>query len=302
MSGDTIHGVVPEHLAGARIDAALSELTPLSRSRAAALIKAGNVKIGGVIAKRASSKVAAGADLLIVVPEAEPDIALPEHIPLEVLYEDADVIVINKPKGLVVHPAPGHRTGTLVNALLYHCDDLSGIGGTLRPGIVHRIDKDTTGLMVATKNDDAHVFLQAQFKAHSIERRYDALCVRVGGPGIDDEMTFRTRHGRHPTDRKRFTGKAGPREAATHVRVVERFDLGALYLRCTLETGRTHQIRMHLSEGGAPILGDVLYGGRALSKSPLINRQALHAATLGFDLPDMADAMARLRKGAMWRS
>lgn len=229
-------------------------------------------------------------------------------MPLDIAWEDASVVVVNKPSGLVVHPAPGHLHGTLVHGLLHHCTDLAGIGGTLRPGIVHRIDRDTSGLLVCTKNDEAHHCLTAQFAAHTIERTYLALVVLRSGPPLEDRLTLRTGHTRHPTDRLRYTGRHGGREAVTHIEVVERFHRAAL-VRCTLETGRTHQIRMHLSERGWPLLGDRLYGGPSVVPR-WMPRQALHALTLGFDLPDgrhihceaappedFAQALLRLRSG-----
>ena len=195
---------------------------------------------------------------------------------------------------MVVHPAPGHADGTLVNALLHHCRDLAGVGGELRPGIVHRIDRDTSGLIVATKNDAAHSCLQAQFAAHTVLREYRALCAHTRGPALDDEVTFETRHRRHPSDRLRFTGQhGGDRHAVTHVTVVERFVDGALEVACTLETGRTHQIRMHLSEAGYPLLGDPLYGARRCGDARLdgFPRQALHAFRLGLVHPRSGEAM-----------
>ncbi len=202
-----------------------------------------------------------------------------------------------------------------MNALLHHCSDLAGVGGELRPGIVHRIDRDTSGLIVATKNDAAHACLQAQFAAHTVQREYRALCAHTRGPALDDAITFETRHRRHPNDRLRFTGQhGGDRHAVTHVRVVERFADGAIEVACTLETGRTHQIRMHLSEAGYPLLGDPLYGGRAAAASRLIERTALHARVLGFVHPDERElaftaeppqdflqARQKLQQGASWR-
>jgi 23S rRNA pseudouridine1911/1915/1917 synthase len=241
---------------------------------------------------------------------------VPQAIDVPVVYEDDDVIVVYKPAGLVVHPAPGHPDGTLVNALLHLCGDrLAGVGGELRPGIVHRIDRDTSGLLVATRNDRAHRHLQAQFAAHTVQREYRAIVARTSGPLLPSEGTFDTAHGRHPTDRKRFTGKRGRRRAVTHFRVLERFASGAALVACTLETGRTHQIRVHLSEAGHPILGDPLYGGRSASSTRLIDRLALHALSLGFTLPDgtplyfevpppedFAQALEKLARGAQWRS
>lgn len=240
---------------------------------------------------------------------------IPQDIPLEILYEDDHVVVVNKPTGMVVHPAAGHYDGTLVNALLFHCAGrLSSVGGAVRPGIVHRIDKDTSGALVCSKTDEAHVLLQGQFAAHTVKRQYIALCARTTGRGIGGSGTFRTRHGRHLTDRKKFTGKSGDREAITHYEVLEHFRDGAALVRCKLETGRTHQIRVHLSEAGAPILGDPIYGGTSVARSHLVTRTALHAQTLGFVAPngeelyfeadppeDFQNALDRLRRGATWR-
>jgi 23S rRNA pseudouridine1911/1915/1917 synthase len=298
---------------GARLDAYLADHTDLSRSRAAQLVRDGAVSVDDATETRPSRKLRAGATITIAVPEPVEAVAVPQDLPLDIVFEDDAVIVVNKPAGMVVHPAPGHPDGTLVNALLYHCGDLSGIGGERRPGIVHRIDKDTSGLLVATKSDDAHQALQAQFAAHSIERTYEALVARTHGMGLDDTGTFDTRHGRHPSDRKRFSGAHGTRNAVTHYRVVERFEAGAAHVVCTLETGRTHQIRMHLSEHGCPILGDPLYGGRSASSTSIVPRLALHARTLGFihprgealrfeaELPgDLQHGLEKLRRGARW--
>lgn len=298
---------------GARLDAYLADQTDLSRSRAAQLIRDGAVTVDRAPETRPSRKLRTGNVVTIDVPAPTDAVALPQDIALDIVFEDDMVIVVNKPAGMVVHPAPGHTDGTLVNALLHHCGDLSGIGGERRPGIVHRIDKDTSGLLVATKSDDAHQALQVQFAAHTIERTYEALVARTHGIGLDDTGTFETRHGRHPTDRKRFTGVNGTRNAVTHYRVLERFEAGAAYVVCTLETGRTHQIRMHLSEHGCPILGDPLYGGKSASSTSIVPRLALHARTLGFvhprgeqlrfevELPgDLRHGLDKLRRGARW--
>lgn len=316
LEAEATHAVeVPPALDRARVDAVLAEHTPLSRSRVSALIDEGRVARNGAPVARASTRVDAGDHLSVSVPPPRVVDTLPQDLPLEIVHEDEDLIVVNKAPGVVVHPAPGHPDGTLVNALLFHCGRLSSVGGTQRPGIVHRIDKDTSGLLIASKTDRAHHHLQALFAAHTIERQYEALCVRLRGPTPPESGTFDTLHGRHPKDRKRFTGKRGPRRATTHYRVVERFGDGAFHASCTLATGRTHQIRVHLSEAGYPLLGDPLYGGRAAAKTRLIDRVALHASVLGVTHPDghalrfTADppedwrsARDRLNGGASWRA
>lgn len=230
---------------------------------------------------KANYRVKAEEEIRFELPEAvEPEIA-PENIPLDILYEDEDVLVVNKPKGMVVHPAPGHYSGTLVNALMYHCrDSLSGINGVLRPGIVHRIDRDTTGSLIVCKNDAAHLSIAGQLKEHSILRRYRAV---VHGAMREEEGTVNLPIGRHPTDRKKMAaGVRNGKEAVTHYRVLERFS-NYTYIECRLETGRTHQIRVHMDRIGHPLLGDPVYGGR---KSPFtLQGQTLHAMVLGFSHP-----------------
>lgn len=308
------YAVAPDE-AGVRLDVSVAANTELSRSQARAAVDDGRVRVDGSVVTRAATKVTDGATVEVEVEPPAPVALVPQDLPLPVVYEDADVIVVDKPAGMVVHPAPGHPDGTVVNALLHKVGpDLAGVGGVLRPGIVHRIDRDTSGLLVATKNDTAHQHLQAQFAAHTIRRQYRALCARTSGAGLADSGVFDTRHGRHPVDRKRFTGKRGPRQAITHYEVLERFVHGGAYVACRLETGRTHQIRVHLAEHGAPILGDPIYGGRAVAASRLIARLALHAFSLGFELPDgrslyfeaeppedFRHALERLRGGASWR-
>lgn len=297
-----------------RVDKVLVETTPLSRTQAARLVQEGRVSIDGKTATKASTKVSAGQMLRVEIPEPVPIEAQPEDIPIEILYADEDLVVVDKPCGMVVHPAPGHYTGTLVNALLHHIKPLSGIGGAMRPGIVHRLDKDTSGTLVIARNDRTHQALQEKFAKHDIHRAYIAVCVRVRGTGLEDSGTFHTRHGRDPNDRIKFTGKAGPREAISHYQVLERFANGAMLVRMQLETGRTHQIRVHLSEAGCPILGDELYGGNAVANASITPRLALHAAELGFELPwkealhferplpaDIQAVVDKLRAGASWR-
>ncbi|MCD7836182.1 MAG: RluA family pseudouridine synthase, partial [Lachnospiraceae bacterium] len=220
-------------------------------------------------------------EVAFMLPEAaEPDI-MPENIPLDILYEDDDVIVVNKPKGMVVHPAAGHYSGTLVNALMYHCgDSLSGINGCMRPGIVHRIDMDTTGSVIVCKNDNAHRCIAEQLKEHSVNRRYHAICC---GVLKEDEYVIDKTIGRHPTDRKKMAADVrNGKSAVTHVKVLKRFDKYT-YIECTLETGRTHQIRGHMASIGHPLLGDEVYGN---IKSPFrLEGQTLHAKLLGFIHP-----------------
>ena len=273
--------VSPEE-AGVRIDKYLAEQLPdITRSYLQKLLKDGSVQMNGKPVK-ASTKTAAGAVIELTIPEPEEPEILPEDIPLDILYEDSDVILINKPKDMVVHPAAGHYTGTLVNALMYHCKgDLSGINGVLRPGIVHRIDKDTTGVLIVCKNDKAHNALAEQLKEHSITRKYRAI---VCGNLKEDEGTVDAPLGRHPQDRKKMAiVRTGGKRAVTHYRVLERFG-NYTYIECQLETGRTHQIRVHMASIGHPLLGDAVYGPK---KCPVKNLQGqtLHAMVLGFIHP-----------------
>lgn len=300
---------------GARLDKALAAVVPedagLSRSRLVALIKDGKLRgADGVPVADPRMKPQPDMSFTLVVPEAEEIEAQPENIPLEILHEDADLIVVNKPAGMVVHPAPGALHGTLVNALLYHCGDtLSGIGGAKRPGIVHRIDKDTSGLLVVAKSDIAHQGLSKQFADHSIERLYDAFV--WGAPDAADPrlsglgaVKFETGGviritaplARHPHDRKKMAvTKSGGRHAVTRVTLEERFGEMASHISCQLETGRTHQIRVHMTHIGHPLIGDPVYGrARTIPKSApeqigatlkAFRRQALHARSLGFVHP-----------------
>lgn len=283
---------VGESLAGQRLDRALADRLPeLSRARLQRMIEAGDVEVSGRRAKPAH-RLRLGELVAGRVPDPVPaDHLEPEAIALEVVFEDDDVIVVDKPPDLVVHPGAGHRSGTLVNALLHHCGaSLSGIGGVLRPGIVHRLDKGTSGLLVAAKNDAAHRHLAAQFKRHSVDREYRAL-VR-GAPG-EDAGSIVAPIGRHPTDRKKFSTRTrSGREAVTHWRVERR--MGALsLLRVRLETGRTHQIRVHLASVGLPVAGDPVYGGgRSVTRELGLQRQALHAARLGFEHPRSGERLA----------
>ncbi|HEX9078271.1 MAG TPA: RluA family pseudouridine synthase [Desulfuromonadaceae bacterium] len=302
-----------------RLDLFVSrELANETRAAVQRLIESGNVLVDGRPAK-ASLKLKGGERVEVDIPEPVPAAPRAEAIPLEVLYEDSDLIVINKPAGMVVHPGAGNPAGTLVNALLAHCNDLSGIGGEVRPGIVHRLDKGTSGVLVAAKNDRTHQALSAQFHVHSVKRIYQAL---IYGNPPEDTGKIEGIIGRHPTERVRLSGRAkSGKHAVTRWRVKERYGRITL-VELRLETGRTHQIRVHLTEAGFPLLGDPLYpdGGRlnnladpALRKRiATLGRQALHARTLGFIHPtsgeyleftaempaDLADLVAYLREGA----
>ena len=284
---------------------------PLSRSQVRRCIDGGEILVNGVQTK-AGYALRVGDEIRWVwEPPIEIDVVA-EDIPLHILYEDAYVAIVNKPAGMVVHPAPGHHSGTLVNAIMHHFDELPVIGNALRPGIVHRLDKDTSGALAVTKSDAGHHHLAALFKAHTIDRAYHALAF---GPGLDDKGTFSTLHGRDPNHRKRYTSRVTEgRHAVTHYRVLERFRDGVCLVECNLETGRTHQIRMHLSEANAPILADPIYGGKAANEAKVIARLALHARTLGFvgvdgtkvfcEAPypvDFAEALENLRAGKSWR-
>lgn len=306
-----------------RLDKAVARDVPveasLSRTRLARLIADGAVQVNGIVVLDPKAKVAEGADIQIAVAEAEESHILPEDIPLEVVYEDDDLIVVNKPAGMVVHPAPGTPNGTLVNALMHHCgDSLSGVGGMKRPGIVHRIDKETSGLLVAAKTDAAHHGLAAQFADHSTERYYKALVYGVpdandprlrGVRGASFEssniLRMTTQLARHKTDRQRQAVLfQGGRHAVTRARTVQRFgtpEVMAL-MECWLETGRTHQIRVHMTHAGHGLVGDPVYGGKrklpkgAISEGGLrelgvFKRQALHAAVLGFVHPVSGEKM-----------
>ena len=271
-----------ENQEGERIDRYLSEeMEDRSRSYIQKLIKEQYVIVNQKPVK-ANYRLSLGDMVEITLPEAkEPDI-IPENIPLDILYEDQDIIIVNKPKQMVVHPAPGHYSGTLVNALMYHCgQELSGINGTMRPGIVHRIDMDTTGSLIVCKNDMAHQSLSDQLKVHSIKRVYVAI---VHGNIKEDNGTVNSPIGRHPTERKKMSihTKNG-RNAITHYKVLERFG-EYTYIQCELETGRTHQIRVHMSSIGHPLVGDQVYGPRKCP-FPKLQGQTLHAKTLGIIHP-----------------
>lgn len=270
-----------------RIDKYLSEQCPdISRSYLQKLLKTEAVFVGGKPVK-SSYKTAAGDLIELEIPEAvEPEI-IPEEMELDILYEDSDIILINKPKGMVVHPAAGHYSGTLVNGLMAHCRaDLSGINGVMRPGIVHRIDMDTTGVLIVCKNDMAHNSIAEQLKVHSITRKYYAI---AHGVMRDDEGTISGPIGRHPVDRKKMCiNEKNGREAVTHYRVLERFRQFT-YVECQLETGRTHQIRVHMASIGHPLLGDAVYGP---AKCPYkLTGQTLHAGVLGIVHPRTGEYM-----------
>lgn len=266
---------------GVRLDVFLAEQLPeLTRSAAQKLAESGAVLVNGRPVKK-NYKTHAGDELAVTLPEVQEVDLTPEDIPLDIRYEDDSVIVINKPKGLVVHPAPGHWSGTLVNALMFHCaDSLSGINGELRPGIVHRIDMDTSGLLIVAKNDHAHTQLAAQLKDHTLARTYEAIVV---GNIRSDSGTIDAPIGRHPIDRKRMAvTEKNSRNAVTHYRVLGRYQ-GYTHLQLQLETGRTHQIRVHLAWQNHPILGDAVYGrGKELG----LDTQCLHARRLTFLHPD----------------
>ncbi|PIB95696.1 RluA family pseudouridine synthase [Caulobacter sp. X] len=293
--GERLTAVLTPELAGQRLDKALALLLPdLSRARLQALIAEGRLSLDGQLVGDASRKAKAGTYVLLVPPPipADPE---PEAIPLAVLYEDAHLIVVDKAAGMAVHPAPGSLTGTLVNALLHHCgDSLSGVGGVARPGIVHRLDKDTSGVMVAAKSDAAHKGLSALFATHDIDRLYIALTRGAPSP---PSGTITTQLGRSPGDRKKMAVlRSGGREAITHYKVEAAFGPQdrplAARVACRLETGRTHQIRVHMASKGSPCLGDPVYGAgqpaavvREAIQAAGLKRQALHAAVLGFVHP-----------------
>ena len=270
-----------------RLDTFLAKQLPdLSRSRIQNMIKAGEVIVDGTPAKKAGLMLEGGEEIFLAVAEALPLEVVAEDIPLDVVYEDHDIIIVNKPQGMVVHPAPGHSSGTLVNALMHHCKDLSGINGVARPGIVHRIDKDTSGLLVVAKNDAAHVGLAEQWKGHNIKRVYHALL-----EGVMAEMrgTIDAPIGRHPSQRlKNAVEPKHGKAAITHYRVMQRYQ-GYTYTELQLETGRTHQIRVHMSHLGHPVAGDRLYGPRKQKLDTV--GQVLHAKVLGFKHPITGEYM-----------
>ena len=299
MTASKLVLTVDEKNNGLRLDACIASLSELSRSAASRLCEEGRVTVNGKSAGKKQT-VRAGDTIEIDLPEVRESEAKAEDLPLEIVFEDADLLVVNKPQGMVVHPAPGNEAGTLVNALLHHCgDSLSGVGGVKRPGIVHRIDKDTSGLLVVAKNDETHKILSAGLKDHAISRIYTAIAV---GNFKEDEGKIDAPIGRHPTDRKKMAIVKDPnrraRNAVTHWKVLARGSANGqsfTLLRCELETGRTHQIRVHLASLGHPILGDPIYGGNhtkfeATHKS-LISGQTLHAGELHFTHPKTGKEM-----------
>ena len=270
--------IVTAEESGERVDALLARhLDGFSRSAAQRLLEGGAVLLGDRPVKK-NYVCAAGERFFVTLPALAEIPLVPQDIPLDVVYEDGDVIGVNKPRGMVVHPAPGHADGTLVNALLYRCgDSLSGVGGEKRPGVVHRIDKDTSGLIIAAKNDAAHLALSAQLSDHSLRREYEAV---VRGNLREDSGTIDAPVGRHPTDRKRMAvTQKGSRNAVTHWEVLARYR-GYTHVRCRLETGRTHQIRVHMAHIGHPLLGDFTYGAPSPDKG--LEGQCLHARRLRF--------------------
>ena len=278
--------VISGDQAGERLDVVVAALAGVTRSRAGALIRDGLVQVGGVPQTKAGFKLREGDELRVELPEAAPARVEAQDIPLEILYQDADLAVVYKPSGMVVHPAAGNPDGTMVNALLQHLDQLSGIGGEIRPGIVHRIDKDTSGLLLVAKNDFSHASLSEQIKAHSVQRAYMAI---VQGGMREDCGTVEGPIGRHPTDRKKMAIVPGGRDAVTHWRVLEELK-GATLLECRLTTGRTHQIRVHMASIGHPLLGDPLYGPKKMPY-PVQGGQLLHAFRIGFVHPRSGEEM-----------
>lgn len=300
---------------GERLDSFLAEQLSPSRSRLKKLISAGHCSLNGGPVTKPSRKLVEHDRVTLDMPGEAEIFIEPQQIDLDVTYEDSEVAVINKPTGMVIHPSKGHAHDTLVNALLHRYGQLPAGDEPRRPGIAHRIDRDTSGLIVIARTPEALEHLQEQFREHTIEREYLGIAVSVGAPGLrEGGDTIRSSHGRHPYKRMRFTGDEGTREAVTHYEVLETFNHGAALVRCRLETGRTHQIRMHLSELGVPLLGDALYGGASVGGTGVIKRIALHAAVLGFIHPttgvsmrfeapltsDFELALVRLRSGDGW--
>jgi len=278
--------VVPPEREGERLDVFTAELADITRSRAGALIRQGSAVVDGATQTKTGFKLKAGAAVRLEVPPATPVAVEAEDIALDILYQDDDLAVVFKPSGMVVHPAAGNENGTLVNALLKHLDNLSGIGGEIRPGIVHRIDKDTSGLLLVAKNDFSHVALSEQIRAHTVKRAYRAIVI---GGFREDAGTVEGPIGRHPTDRKRMAIVPGGRDATTHWTALEPLR-GATLIEARLTTGRTHQIRVHMASIGHPVLGDPVYGPKK-SPYPVEGGQLLHAFRLGFVHPRTGEEM-----------
>lgn len=286
MAESQIFHLTVEDRAGERLDVLCAELAGVTRSRAGALIKDGMAQVNGVVQAKAGLKLKGGDAIAFTLPEAEPSKVEAQDIHLDILYQDQDLAVVYKPSGMVVHPAAGNPDGTMVNALLKHLDCLSGIGGEIRPGIVHRIDKDTSGLLLVAKNDMSHLSLSEQIKAHSVQRAYMAIVqggMRMDSGSVDGPI------GRHPVDRKKMAIVPDGRSAVTHWRVLEPLK-GASLLECRLTTGRTHQIRVHMASIGHPLLGDPLYGPKKMPY-PVQGGQLLHAFRIGFVHPRSGEEM-----------
>ncbi len=282
--------VVDEHSEGKRLDQYIaSQCMDYSRSYIQKLIKDGQTEYNGTTITKAKTLVCAGDSIMIQIPKPETLSIEPQNIPLDILYEDNDILIVNKPKNMVVHPAPGHYHDTLVNAIMYHCkDNLSGINGILRPGIVHRIDKDTTGALIVCKNDHAHQSISEQLKEHSITRSYHAI---VYNNFSEDSGTIHKPIGRHPYDRKKRTvTDKNSKDAITHYQVLDHLNHKFNYIECRLETGRTHQIRVHMAHIGHPLLGDCIYGPDN-AKFKNLEGQTLHAKTIGFIHPTTDEYM-----------
>ena len=283
---ENIELIVEPAFSGMRLDAYLREQTLFSRSRIAALMEEGALLVNGGVERKAARKTEAGMRLELNVPETKPVDIVPQDIPLDILYQDADVVLVNKPSGMVVHPAAGNESGTLVNALLYHVHDLSGIGGEMRPGIVHRLDKDTSGLILIAKNDAAHAALSEQFKQRTMEKHYRAV---AHGSFSKEEGLIDAPIGRHPVDRKKMAVVQNGKPSRTEWHVLEHVS-GATYLDVHLLTGRTHQMRVHMLSIGHPLLGDKIYAPN-LKTSVCVPRLMLHAYSLAFTHPTTGERM-----------
>ena len=286
MAEGRIFSATVQEEQGQRLDVFVSALAEITRSRAGSLIDEGYILVGGKKVTKAGYKLRAGDDITIEIPEAAPASIEAQDIDLNILYQDEDLAVVYKPSGMVVHPAAGNPDGTMVNALLKHLDHLSGIGGEIRPGIVHRIDKDTSGLLLVAKNDLAHLSLSEQIKAHSVQRAYMAI---VQGGMKQEEGSVEGPIGRHPVDRKKMAIVPDGRDALTYWKVIEPLK-GATLLECRLTTGRTHQIRVHMTSIGHPLLGDPLYGPKKMPY-PVNGGQLLHAFRIGFVHPRTGEEM-----------